>query len=182
LLWAVLKDYYQVIRKKADRIKQLEQKEDLKNYTIEVHALKSASRQIGATELSALAADMEKAGNAGNIQLIHQYTGSMLEQYLHYDHILAPYFMEQKQESDNGIAISAEILRQSFSALRNAIEELDMDQMESVIQEMAPYHYENWQMDLYIQLKNAVEELDVDSCESILADWENKEAEHGIRK
>ena len=57
-----------------------------------------------------------------------------------------------------------------------------MDQMESVIQEMAPYHYENWQMDLYIQLKNAVEELDVDSCESILADWENKEAEHGIRK
>ena len=56
LLWAVLKDYYQVIRKKADRIKQLEQKEDLKNYTIEVHALKSASRQIGAIELSSIPA------------------------------------------------------------------------------------------------------------------------------
>ncbi len=182
LLWAVLKDYYQVIRKKADRIKQLEQKEDLKNYTIEVHALKSASRQIGAIELSALAADMEKAGNAGNTQLIHQYTGSMLEQYLHYDHILAPYFMEQKKTADNGIPISADILTQSFSALRSAIEELDMDQMEAVIQEMAPHHYEGWQMELYKQLKNAVEELDVDSCESILATWENKEAEHGIRK
>lgn len=182
LLWAVLKDYYQVIRKKADRIKQLEQKEDLKNYTIEVHALKSASRQIGAMELSALAADMEKAGNAGNTQLIHQYTGSMLEQYLHYDHILAPYFMEQKKAAANAVSISADILAQSFSALRNAIEELDMDQMEAVIQKMAPYHYEDWQMELYKQLKNAVEELDVDSCESILAAWENKEAEHGIRK
>ncbi len=175
LLWAVLKDYYQAIRKKADKIKQLEQNEDLKNYTIEVHALKSASRQIGATELSSLAADMEKAGNAGNTQLIHQYTGSMLEQYLHYDHILAPYFMEHETQSDNKTAITKDILCQSFSALRHAIEELDMDQMEAVIQEMAPYHYEDWQMDLYKQLKNAVEELNVDSCESILAAWENKE-------
>lgn len=182
LLWAVLRDYYQIIRKKAEKIKQLEQKEDLKNYTIEVHALKSASRQIGATELSALAADMEKAGNAGNTQLIHQYTGSMLEQYLHYDHILAPYFMEHESQSDNGTAISPEILCQSFSALRHAIEELDMDQMEAVIQEMAPYHYEEWQMELYKQLKNAVEELDVDSCESILAAWENEEDKHGTRK
>ena len=179
LLWAVLKDYYQVIRKKAELIRQLEQKEDLKNYTIEVHALKSASRQIGATELSALAADMEKAGNERNTQLIHQYTGSMLEQYLHYDHILAPYFMEQRSGTDNGIAISSGILQQSFASLRNAIEELDMDQMEAVIQDMAPYHYEDWQMDLYKQLKNAVEELDVDTCESILAAWENEEAKHG---
>lgn len=182
LLWAVLKDYYRVIRKKAERIHQLEQKEDWKNYVIEVHALKSASRQIGALELSALAADMEKAGNAGNVKLIHQYTASMLEQYMHYEHVLAPYFMEEEVTSDNGTAISTEILQLSFSALRNAIEELDMDQMEAVIQKMSLYHYENWQLDLFKQLKNAVEELDVDSCESILATWENEEAEHGNRK
>lgn len=182
LLWAVLKDYYQVIRKKADRIQQLEQKEDWKNYTIEVHALKSASRQIGATELSALAADMEKAGNEENAKLIHQYTGSLLEQYLHYDQILAPYFMEQEAASVTGTAFSSEVMQNSFVALRSAIEELDMDQMEEVIQEMSHYHYENWQLELFGQLKNAVEELDVDSCESILAAWENKEAEHGNRK
>jgi len=182
LLWAVLKDYYRVIRKKADHIHQLEQEEDWKNYTIEVHALKSASKQIGATKLSALAADMEKAGNAKNAELIHQYTGSMLEQYLHYDHILAPYFMEQETASGTGAAISSETLQHSFSALRSAIDELDMDQMEQVIQEMSLYHYENWQLDLFRQLKNAVEELDVDSCESILTAWENEEAEHGNRK
>ncbi len=179
LYWDVLKDYYRIIRKKADRIHQLEQQEDWKNYTIEVHALKSASRQIGATELSALAADMEKAGNAENAKLIHQYTGSLLEQYLHYDHILAPYFMEQEPESDTAAAVTAETLYTSFAILRKAIGELDMDQMEKVIQELSLYHYEDWQMDLYKRLRDAVEELDVDSCESILADWENKEAEHG---
>ncbi len=179
LYWDVLKDYYRSIRKKAGLIHDLEQAEDWKNYTIEVHALKSASKQIGAEELSALAADMEKAGNAENAQLIHQYTASLLEQYWHLDHILAPYFMEQQPEQDSLKAISAGILSSAFHSLRKAIAELDMDQMEDVIQELSQYYYEDWQMDYYKQLKNAVEELDVDSCESILADWENKEAEHG---
>lgn len=182
LYWDVLKDYYRTIRKKAELIRRLEQQEDWKNYTIEVHALKSASRQIGAAELSALAADMEKAGNAGNAQLIHQYTGPMLEQYWHYDHILAPYFMEQETVSGSAGDVSPETLRTSFSALRQAISELDMDQMDTVIQELSLYHYQDWQMDLFSQLKNAVEELDVDSCESILDEWENKEAEHGNGK
>ena len=182
LYWEVLKDYYQTIRKKAALIHELEQAEDWKNYTIEVHALKSASRQIGANELSALAADMEKAGNAGNAQLIHQYTGSLLDQYWHLDHILAPYFMEQQPVQDASKAVSAEILEHAFESLRGAIAELDMDKMEEVIQELSLYYYEDWQMDCFRQLKNAVDELDVDSCESILADWENKEAEHGNGK
>ncbi len=182
LLWAVLKDYYKVIRKKADRIHTLEQAEDWKNYTIEVHALKSASRQIGATELSALAADMEKAGNAGDAHLIHQYTGTMLEQYMHYDHILAPYFMEEETASNSGKPMSPKMRSQFFDDLRRAIDELDMDRMEKVIQDMALYHYEDWQMELFKQLKNAAWELDVDSCESILAAWENKEANYGNAK
>lgn len=182
LLWAVLKDYYKVIRKKADRIHELEQEEDWKNYTIEVHALKSASKQIGAMELSALAADMEKAGNAKDAHLIHQYTGTMLEQYMHYDHILAPYFIEEETVSGTGKSLTAELREHSFAELRKAIDELDMDRMEEVIQDMALYHYEGWQMELFKQLKNAAWELDVDSCESILAAWENEEAKHGTAK
>ncbi len=179
LLWDVLRDYYRVIRKKAEKIHALEQQEDWKNYTIEVHALKSTSRQIGANDLADLASDMEKAGNAENAKLIHQYTGSMLEQYLHYDHILAPYFMEQHEPSDTASAASPEMLRSAFAGLRKAMSELDMDQMEAVIQKLSLCRYNSWQLECFKQLRNAAEELDVDSCESILADWEKKEAEHG---
>ena len=56
LYWSVLKDYYHMIDKKADLIKTLEEKEEWKRYMIEVHALKSISKQIGAEELSKLAA------------------------------------------------------------------------------------------------------------------------------
>lgn len=174
LLWVVLKDYYKVIRCKAEKIHALEQQEDWKNYTIEVHALKSASRQIGATELASLAADMEKAGNDKNAALIHQHTAYLLEQYLHFDHILAPYFMEQNDSTENQEPIPPETLRQAFENLRGAMEELNMDGMDSVIQDLAPYYYENEQLELYKKLKNAVEELDVDSCASILSEWEQQ--------
>ena len=81
LYWSVLKDYYHMIDKKADLIKTLEEKEDWKRYMIEVHALKSISKQIGAEELSKLAAEMEQAGNRGDAGVkirIHHIIGGGL--------------------------------------------------------------------------------------------------------
>ena len=183
LLWEVLKDYYLIIRKKAAVIRQYEQQEDFKNYTIEVHALKSASKQIGALKLSALAADMEKAGNEKNAALIHQYTDSLLEQYLRFDTVLAPYFAEDdivlSKETEQ--PIPAELLQRIFRDMHAAIEELDFDQMEKLMQEMDAFLYEGWRKEFHDKLKEAAEVMDVDTCESVLADWEKKEAEtnHG---
>lgn len=178
LLMEVLKDYYKVIPKKAKLIHEYEQQEDWKNYTIEVHALKSASRQIGAIELSSLAADLEKAGNEKNAELIHQYTDSLLHQYMHYAEILAPYCMKEIDtvtDADN--AISPQMLEQAFICMRNAIDELDMDQMDEILQEITPYHYEDWQQNFLEQLKKAAEEYDTDTCESILTAWETRQKE-----
>lgn len=175
LFWAALKDYYHTIRKKAETIRRLEQEEDWKNYTIEVHALKSASKQIGAMELSALAADLEAAGNASDAEKIHKATGPMLDMYLYYDQILAPYFTDETASSQPKEVISNEALHSSFQSLRNAISELDMDKMEEVVAELDRYQFDGWQLDLFEQLKEAVDELDVDSCESLLNTWEQKE-------
>lgn len=178
IYWAALKDYYCVIRKTAEKIRQLEQSGDWRNYTIEVHALKSSSKQIGAMELSDLAAEMEEAGNAENAQLIREKTPAMLKLYLRYDQILAPYFVDDTPApADASNTISPDALHKAFHSLRGAMEGLDMDQMDSVIQELSKYYFDGWQKDLFEKLKAAVEQLDVDDCESILAMWENKEKE-----
>ena len=82
--------------------------------------------------------------------------------------------MEQNGSTENQEPIPPETLRQAFENLRGAMEELNMDGMDSVIQDLAPYYYENEQLELYKKLKNAVEELDVDSCASILSEWEQQ--------
>ncbi len=68
-------------RKKKEQIENLYLKKDYKNYTIEVHALKSNMATIGASELSELAKLVEKAGKDGDYNTIEQNHNDMMAQY-----------------------------------------------------------------------------------------------------
>ena len=172
LFWVVLKDYYQAIEKKAKLIKELEAAEDWHGYTIEVHALKSASRQVGATELSELAAEMEIAGNAVNGELIHRCTDDMLVRYREYIDILAPYFPEEKKEELPTGEAGAEDIKNFFAELRGALDELDMDQADEILEQMTVFFYPEEQAKLLVQVQDAVAGYDSDTCETLIAQWE----------
>ena len=156
-------------------MKELEQKENLDNYTIEAHALKSASKQIGAMALSDLAATMEKAGIDKDGEAIHSHTDDMLEKYRSYLPILEGYFQEEEEEEDDDVraAITDEVQNRLFADMRDALENLDMDRMEEVAEEMRRYRYQDWECELLQRLYDAVEEMDVDACEGILSEWED---------
>lgn len=173
LFWAVLKDYYQVIPRKAKLIKELEQKEDWKAYTIEVHALKSSSKQIGALELSEKALKMEKAGNEQNAELIHSCTDEMLQQYVGFIDILKPYFPEEKKDTGTNKEISAEELQVFFEKIRDAMEDLDMDTALDIFNDMAELSFKEDEEVLFEMLGEAVADYDVDKCEEIIEKWEN---------
>ncbi len=172
LFLAVLKDYYKVIDKKADTIKQLEVNEAWHEYTIEVHALKSSSKQIGALELSKLAQQMEKAGNENNAQLIHQCTDDMLRQYKQYQKILAPLFAQPVETKEKKVMVANEELQLLLHQIREAAEELDMDSIGDVLNCMACYEFDEKSYAFYALLENAVQEYDVEACESIVQEWE----------
>lgn len=170
LFWAVLKDYYRVISRKYDMIKEYEENEQWKEYTIEVHTLKSSSRQIGAKELADTAERMEAAGNAGDAAAIHETTPGMLEQYMRYKEILEPYFIEEAKEQGGRQANNDEIA-EFFNKMKTALDNLDMDDMEDTIKEMGKYSYSGKQQEYFEELKNAVEDMDTEKCEEILGEW-----------
>ncbi|MDE5938314.1 MAG: PocR ligand-binding domain-containing protein [Lachnospiraceae bacterium] len=173
LFWSVLKEYYRVIDKKCALIQEYEQAEKWKDYTVEVHALKSASRQIGATDLAQTAEQMEAAGNAGNAALIHKITPGMLEEYMFYKGILAPYFIKE-EETGSGRAAEAGELSELFRQMEEAMENLDMDAMEQVVKDMGQYSYSDVQRSIFEKLKNAVEDIDTERCEEIIAEWKKE--------
>lgn len=174
LFWTVLKDYYKVIDKKAKLIKKLMEEENWAGYTIEVHALKSASKQIGAISLSEKAAAMEMAGNARDVKQIRQCTDEMLQQYRGYLSVLEPFFFEEQEDNTEKKNISSNILHELFTNMRDALDNLDIDCMESVISTMNQYHYEDWQEEMFSRLKESVDEIDVDTCGEIIDNWESK--------
>jgi CheY-like chemotaxis protein len=173
LYWTVLKDYYRVIDKKKELIRSFYEAQDWKNYTIEVHALKSASRQIGAKALGDLAAKLEKAANDKEYGIIVENQEKLLRMYADCQASLAP-FMEDEDaaaEPQKG-AISAEELTKLFGELRQAIDDLDMDKIEESVQKIAEYTYPEEQQALLEQLKEAAENMDVDTCLIMIEQWE----------
>lgn len=172
LFWKILKEYYRVISKKIDKIKEYESTEDIKSYTIEVHALKSASRQIGATSLSEKAAFLEQAGNKNDIETIHAKTDEMLEQYDSYITVLSPFCdTDEEEENDGKEHITIENLQIQLDKIKNGAENLDQDSMEEALNELSKYSHPDKESELFKRIKDAIENIDVDACSQTVDDW-----------
>ncbi len=169
----ILKEYYNAITTKSKLIRQFNESADWKSYTIEVHALKSASKQIGAMELSEMAARLEMAGNEEDIFTIRKYTDEMLQKYESYIDILKPY-CEEKDETGPKPAVTNEQLLVMFEHMLTATDNLDMDEMEQVIGEMNQFSYPNSQQEYFDMLKAAVGNIDVDGCGEIIDMWKKE--------
>lgn len=137
-----------------------------------MHALKSSSRQIGAMELASIAERMEVAGNTGETELIKEVTPRMLEKYIQYKEILSSYFKEEDMaQGELREDVNSKELREFFAKMKDAMDNLDMDAMEEVINGMKHYTYSGIQNDYFEQLKNAVEDIDTEQCEEIMKKW-----------
>ncbi|MDE6595183.1 MAG: PocR ligand-binding domain-containing protein [Oscillospiraceae bacterium] len=169
LFWTVLKEYFGAIDKKYSAILEHKEAERWRDYTIEVHALKSTSRQIGADHISEIAAEMEKAGNEGNIALINEKTGPMLEEYLQLKEALKPYFADAS-EGEERFAQIEEILAM-LEKMQTALDEFDTLQIDEVIEEMSKFKYPDENALFFEQLKKSAEESNIDDCLNIVNQW-----------
>ncbi len=171
LFWTVLKDYYCCIERKSAEILSFYEKEDWASYTIGVHALKSASKQIGAVGLSEKAAELEKAGNARDLEFIRAHTMDMLKEYQEYISVLMPYFPEQVKREEEKPLIAEKELFKLFDRLQEAVENLDMDGMQEVLDGLQEYRFSEKQKPQIDKLKRAIEEMDVEVCEELMKGW-----------
>lgn len=171
LYLTILEKYYSAIATKADLIKKLEVADDISSYTIEVHALKSASRQIGATALSEMAAELEAYGHAGNADAIHEKTDALIEKYLGYIDVFKPLFEKNKDTSEKKQTAGADILYPIFEKMTDAAEELDMDALEDAVSQLEKYEYAGEEMKCFEAIKEAVSNYDADACEAVIATW-----------
>ncbi len=173
LFYKLLKEYYKAIPNKVKQIRGFFEKSDWPAYTIEVHSLKSLSHQVGAIELSDMAAELEKAGNSRNTHYIRKFTEPMLDKYLEYETILKPFcFEEEENTSVKKKLLQPDELEKLFQQMRIALDDLDMNGMEDACNKIGGYFFEAKQAELYDKLKEAVENIDVELCDVILGEWE----------
>ena len=170
LYMQILKEYYLSIEKRAAIISDMLQKNDIKGYTIEVHSLKSTSRQIGADELADLAASLEKAGNEQNIDLILSKTSDLIADFLEYKKILAPIFPDTEESTAHGTASIDDVMN-LLGEMTDALDAFDTLLMDEVIEKMSKYTFSEEQEKCFSDLKSAAELSDIEACAAAVEAW-----------
>ncbi len=154
----LLNIFYSSIAEKKEELERYYSEDDIQNYTIKVHALKSSARIIGAAEFGEKAQKLEDAGKSGDIAYIRENNAAFLEELQSFAEPLSLLF-EKEENSDKPIA-DPELMEAVFEELRLAADDMDCDRLEGILQEMEEYSIPDKYVDLWKRIKEATESYD----------------------
>lgn len=178
LYMQILREYYLSIDKRAAIITEALEKSNIKGYTIEVHSLKSTSKQIGADALAELAARLEKAGNELDVDLILAKTSDLIAHYLRYKDILAPLFPELSDKTQV-LAADRSVVSMLLDSMTEALETMDTLAMDEVLEKMSEYSFTPAQTQCFEKLRAFAEAGDIDMCSAVIGIWRQIAASEG---
>lgn len=153
----------------ANRLAQIEHdlgEHDIRNYTVRVHALKSAARLIGAQDLSRQAAYLESCGNAMDIGEITTYTPNLLQHLVELLEQIQELFPEEAPEERK--PISAERLDEAYTAIRELASVGDFNSIDLIMAELKGSRIPDERLADYNRLKEAVDAVDADAVLAVL--------------
>ena len=130
--------FAQSIENGAREIQRFYERQDWKNYTTKVHALKSTAGVIGAVELSDRAKRLEDAGNNCYCDEIVEGTAPLLELYRSFRKGLAP-LLPQEEDNDDKPPISEEDLAEAWQAMGEIVASFDYDSLGYMLEELSSY-------------------------------------------
>ena len=163
-----LEIFYNTLDKKADEIENYERDKDIKNYTVKVHALKSAARLVGALELSADAKYLEECGDKNDVSEIEAKTPALLKKYRDYKDVLAKVFGSNDEEDMSLPEISKADLQELYSLIKGFAADFDLDNIDRMIEETKNFRIPESEREKFEKVKECVTNADWGSLESLL--------------
>jgi len=147
----LLSDFYGLIEEKSNKIERLLEGNDIRNFTIEVHALKSTARMIGALELSDRFKALEELGLIENVSLINRLAPGVIDSYRRFKEILKPYVVKAPVEKKE---LPKEEVISMLEALEKAMDEFDLDSADAMMKELETVAFDE-------EIKKEVEQIKV---------------------
>ena len=171
VLRQVMEQFARTIPTKAGLIRSLWEQGDIRNYTIEVHALKSSARLIGALELSGLARELEDAGNSGDLEKINAKTEALLYDYNAFKDRLSFLTGEPDGDGAEKEPIDEEKLKEGLEALKEVVGAFDFDSADMCVAELDKYSMPEDFKETFEELKLRLSEVDSDGVLEILKSY-----------
>ena len=173
----VTKLFISLIQENSDLIQKLFTDGNYKDYTIKVHALKSAARIVGAEKLSLMAEELEKEGkklqeetevSEDSLSDIKIKTKEMLDYYRSYIDLLEPVKKYDEADDAEKLEASEEEVTSIKNAILNACENFDLVTVEEEFEKLKKIKLPPELSSKMQELSKAVENIEFEEIKSIL--------------
>lgn len=153
------------------------QQEDIRNYTIKVHALKSTARLLGALKLSEEALYLENCGDAGDKAQIQEKTPTLLRHFkIVADALKEQYEIDTTQEEKPLMEPSA--FKEALLAMQEFCAAFDFEQVDNVLKTIESYRSPEDAGEMMEALKSAVYDINQEQILQLineyLGGWSNE--------
>ena len=158
----------ETIDENSETIEKAFYENDIKLFTIKVHALKSSCRIIGAEELSEKARKLEEAGKNGDLDYINKNVATLLKDYRAFHEKLSklPRANEDEDGNDKDI-ISEEELKDAYSAIKELAPQMDYDAISMILEDLSEKKLPDKEKTFVSDVEKALRIFDWDKIEEL---------------
>ncbi len=166
LFTELLGDVYKIIDEKSELVETYLTEKDIKNFTTQVHGLKTTCRMIGAIDLGEDFYTLEKLGKENDLEQIEKLTPDVLNTFKSLKPYLEP-FAPKNGEPQNGFDKDA--ISGLLNDLVEAIDNFDLGTAEEATKKLFSYSYNEDLSGKIKDLDKLVSNLDYDEAKELAA-------------
>ncbi len=141
---------------------------DIKNATIKIHAMKSSSRIIGATDLGELAQELENAGHENDAEKLGARIDELLERYRRIGEALALLINTDETDESELPMIGEEDLRELYTGIREFLSVNEFSSAVELIENLKKYSVPESERERRKALIKAADDLEYEMIPEIM--------------
>lgn len=172
-----VKDYQELLdlycldgKRKLALLRDLLEKRDYKTYGIEVHALKSASANVGAMKLSGMAREQESAVGRGDETFVDSHAGQLLAEYEEQIRYIGEYLEKSRKAGtkEDGEEIEKAQLLQGIKEALGSLENFRSKQCARKLEDILQYRLHEGTRSKLTEIKEQLRLYEDDAAEQLL--------------
>ncbi|MDR1689707.1 MAG: response regulator [Clostridiales bacterium] len=160
--------YYYDAKQRIEQIGKMLEEGNVTAYTTAVHALKSASGSIGASNVSQMAAALEDAAKSGNMLYVGEHNEEFVRLLKTLTDSLEKVVLGEEQERNAAEENNIPFLYDALCNLRKALDEMDMGEIDD---NMAKLDSKDWEKEISAMIENISQNVllfEYDSAKDII--------------
>lgn len=164
LFTELLGDVYKLMDGRINSVESFLSQNDIQNYTIEVHSLKTTCRMIGAMDLGEDFFMLEKLGKENNLEEIEKLTPKVLNSFKELKPYLEPFASIDACAKKN---YDKDAISTILNQLITAIDDFDLGTAEAAVKQLFSYNCTQELTDKLNALDKLVSNLDYDDAKDL---------------